>query len=211
MLASFVTETTIIPEELEKDAVAIEGAAAGSHGASAPAKPKLPDPIMALIASANIEKGAKISKACAACHSFDKGGATKQGPNLWGVAGSTKGSTAGFKYSDGIKSAGGTWDYDSLNKFLWKPKKFISGTKMNFAGLKKAQDRADIIAWLNAQSDAPIALPTEADITAEQAAFAPPAEAHHEEEAAIESTTDEAAAPMDKPHEETPKDGDNHH
>ena len=176
MLTNFVADKVIVSEVLEKDAVAIDGAVASGHGAATPKKPKIPDPIMALLATADIAKGAKISKACAACHSFGKGGPVKQGPNLWNITGASKGGTTGFSYSKGMQEAGGIWDYDSLNKFLTKPKKFISGTKMNFAGLKKPKDRAAFIAWLRTQADTPLALPSDADITAEQAAFAPPVE-----------------------------------
>ena len=197
MLINFVADRVIISEDLEKDAVAIDGAVASGHGAAAPAKPKLPDPIMALLATADMAKGAKISKACAACHSFGKGGPVKQGPNLWNITGDNKGGKAGFSYSKAMLEAGGVWDYDSLNKFLAKPKKFISGTKMNFAGLKKAKDRAALIAWLRTQADTPITLPSESDIAAEQAAFAPPAEEVHHD---AETPADESATPVTSHH-----------
>lgn len=174
MLSGFFVGKIVKPKELEKDAVFIDGASDNAHGASAPAKPQLPEPIMALLATADIEKGAKISKACAACHSFDKGGPVKQGPNLWAIVNASKGHAAGFKYSDGLLATGGQWSYDSLNKFLWKPKKYAPGTKMNFAGLKKATDRAAMIAWLREQSGSKAALPSDAEIQAEQLAFAPP-------------------------------------
>ncbi len=179
MLGGFFVDKIIVAEKLEKNAIEIEGGAV--KGGAIDTKPKLPDPIMALLADADIEKGAKISKACAACHSFEKGGATKQGPNLWGTVGAPKGNVAGFAYSDELIAKGGNWDYDSLNQFLTKPKKYIKGTKMNFAGLKKAKDRAALVAWLRVQADAPTALPTEAEIAAEQAAFAPPVEEKVEE------------------------------
>ncbi|MGH1456108.1 MAG: c-type cytochrome [Alphaproteobacteria bacterium] len=197
MLSSFIANQIIKPEALEKDAVEIEGASASGHSA-VDAGPKLPDPIMALLAEADTEKGAKISKACAACHSFEKGGPVKQGPNLWGIVGKAKGSIAGFAYSDDLIAKGGEWDYDSLNHFLEKPKRYISGTKMNFAGLKKAKDRAALIGWLREQADSQAALPTDAEIAAEQAAFAPPEpeEAPEEEKTAdgeaTEATTEEA-------------------
>lgn len=194
MLGSFIVNQVIVSEKLEKNAIEIEGETGDGHGASIATGPKLPDPIMALLADADIEKGAKISKACAACHSFEKGGATKQGPNLWGIVGVAKGHVAGFAYSDDLIAKGGNWDYDSLNHFLEKPKRYISGTKMNFAGLKKATDRAALIGWLRQQSDAPAALPSEAEIAAEQAAFAPPVEEHTEEEAEDGAETEAPAA-----------------
>lgn len=197
MLTGFIADQIFHHEKLEKDAVTIEGASGDGHGAAISNKPQLPEPIMAMLATADIEKGAKISKACAACHSFDKGGPVKQGPNLWGVVGRAKASASGFSYSDAMAEKGGEWDYDALNHLMWKPKKYIPGTKMNFAGLKKAKDRAALIGWLREQSDAPAALPTDAEIEAEQLAFAPPAEEAHEEggeeNAAEEGTTDETA------------------
>lgn len=186
MLLNFVADKIIVSEDLKKDVVAIDGAATGGHGTAKPAKPKLPEPIMALLATADIAKGAKISKACAACHSFKKGGPVKQGPNLWNITGANKGGKSGFSYSKGMTEAGGTWNYDSLNKFLTKPKKFIAGTKMNFPGLKKPKDRAALVAWLRTQADAPLALPDDAEIAAEQLAFAPPAEEETIEEAVPE-------------------------
>lgn len=197
MLAGFVAGLAVHPESLEKDAVAIEGgASADGHGGGA-AAPEVAEPILALIASADAEKGAKISKACAACHSFEKGGPVKQGPNLWSIIGRTKGSDAGFDYSAGLKGKGGNWDYASLNQFLWKPKKFVSDTKMNFAGVKKSEDRAALIAWLRQQADAPADVPSEGDIAAEAAAFAPPAT----EETAAPAETETAPPAEEKPAE----------
>lgn len=193
MLTGFIADQVFHQEKLEKDAVMIEGASADGHGAVISNKPQLPEPIMAMLATADIEKGAKISKACAACHSFDKGGPVKQGPNLWGVVGKAKASASGFSYSDAMAAKGGEWDYDALNFLMWKPKKYIPGTKMNFAGLKKPKDRAALIGWLREQADSPAALPTEAEIEAEQLAFAPPEEETHED-GGEEGTTDEGKA-----------------
>ena len=123
------------------------------------AAPVGPEPILALLANANIEKGQKLSKACAACHSFDNGGADKVGPNLWNVVNRPIGSKAGFAYSDVLASAGEDWTFENLNAFMWKPKKSYPGTKMNYIGLKKPQQRADIIMWLRTLSDNPVALP----------------------------------------------------
>lgn len=184
MLSSFIAKQAVHPEKLANDAVAIDGAAdAGGHGGGQ-AEDKGPEPILALLAAADVEKGAKVSKACAACHSFEKGGAAKQGPNLWNIVNHDIGAAPGFQYSDGMKNLAGNWDYAHLNQFLTKPKKLISDTKMNYAGLKKPEDRAAIIAWLRTLSDSPAALPTEAEIAAEAAAHAPPAEAAPAEGAA---------------------------
>lgn len=169
-LSGFIAKETVHAHALHEDAVPVEASAGG--GATAAAAQAGPEPILAMIAAADITRGEKISKACTACHSFNKGGADGAGPNLWGVVGRAKGSHGGFAYSDGMKAKGGNWGYDELNHFLWKPKAFVDGTKMNFIGLKKPEDRASLIAWLRTLSDGPAALPSESAIAAEQAAMA---------------------------------------
>ena len=99
-------------------------------------------------------------KKCAACHNADKGGANQLGPNLWGVLGEPVGKGAnGFAFSEALGGKGGTWNWDNLSEWLANPKKFAPGTKMTFAGLSKPEDRANVIAFLNAHSDAPLPLP----------------------------------------------------
>jgi len=104
--------------------------------------------IQSLIKVADVSRGEKLFKKCASCHTIKKGEGSKIGPNLFGVVSRKKGSFAGFSYSEAMKLKGGSWDIDSINQFITKPKDFISGTKMAFAGVKKPQDRADIIAFL---------------------------------------------------------------
>lgn len=185
-LAGFAADRIVAPKKLEKEAVMIEGASDDHGGGAASTGPVGPEPIMALLAAADVEKGAKISKACAACHAFEKGGPNKQGPGLWGIVGHAKAGHDGFTYSDDLKAKGGNWDYDALNHFLWKPKSYVAGTKMTFAGIKKAEERAALIAWLRTQADSPAALPSEAEIAAEAAALAPPAPAAAAGEATAE-------------------------
>jgi len=134
----------------------VQEAAAG-HGE--PAKPAGPEPVAALLASADIAAGEKAFKKCAACHSADKGGSNKVGPALFGVVGNDIATAAGFAYSDSLTALPGNWTYASLNAFLYKPKEFAKGTKMAFAGLRKTADRANIIAFLRAQDDSPEPLP----------------------------------------------------
>jgi len=131
------------------------------------AAPAGPEPILALLAEADIAAGMKLAKKCTACHVFDEGGANKVGPGLWNIVNADKGAVDGFGYSTALAEFGGAWDYTSLNAFLYKPKAYIAGTKMNFAGLKKPQDRANMIAYLRSLSGAPVALPTDAEIASE--------------------------------------------
>lgn len=165
MLAGFFANKAVNPR-----AVAAHGSTEVAAG-SAAAAPQMPEPVMALIAGADIEQGKKISKACAACHTFDKGGADGVGPNLWNVTTRGKAAASGFSYSGGMSGVGGKWTYDDLNHFLWKPKKFISDTKMNFIGVKKPEDRAALIAWLRTLADSPPGMPSAGDIAAEEAAL----------------------------------------
>ncbi|KAJ8979773.1 hypothetical protein NQ317_015252 [Molorchus minor] len=95
------------------------------------------------------EKGKKLfQKLCAQCHSIDKGGKSKTGPNLHGIFGKKAGQILGFNFSDALKMMGITWNDDTLNLYLEDPKKLIPGTKKNFAGVKNKEDRKDIIAFL---------------------------------------------------------------
>ena len=145
------------PGELAKPAYPIEGAAEATAGASA--KPAETEPVSPLLAKADVDHGAQIARQCQACHNFAKGGPNMVGPNLWGVVAGPHAHKGDYTYSDAMKNSKGEWDYESLNKFIEKPQGFVPGTKMGFAGLKKPQDRADVIAWLRQQSDSPAPLP----------------------------------------------------
>jgi len=106
-------------------------------------------PIGELLQTASIEKGAKVAKKCVSCHSFEAGGANKIGPALYGVVDRAVGQHNGFAYSGTLSGMGGNWDYEALNGFLENPKKYAAGTSMAFAGLRKAKDRANVIAYLD--------------------------------------------------------------
>ena len=114
--------------------------------------------IMTLFASTSVADGAKVFKKCAACHSIVQGGSNKIGPALWGVLGRKAGSISDYKYSKAMASHGKAWSFDEMNSFLIKPKDWIKGTKMSFAGLKNAKDRAAVILYMNENTDNPLPL-----------------------------------------------------
>ena len=103
-------------------------------------------------------KGKKVFKKCVACHSIAKGGSNKIGPALWGVLGRKAGSVADYKYSKAMAAHGKSWSVEEMNGFLIKPKEWIKGTKMSFAGLKNAKDRAAVILYMNKNTDSPLPL-----------------------------------------------------
>ena len=115
--------------------------------------------ISSLLVNASLDKGEKIFKKCAACHNYKKNSKSKIGPNLWNLINRPKASLSDFDYSKALKDNGGNWTYEELNRFLYKPKEYIKGTKMNFAGLSNLEDRAHLILWLRQQSDNPVPLP----------------------------------------------------
>ena len=162
MSVSILSEGIFKSEAPEKPgyAIAAEEAAAPAAGAAA-AAPETP--VGVLLAKADAAKGAEIFKKCGACHDGSKGGPNKVGPNLWGVVDRPIASHEGFSYSAGIKdfSKGGQekWTYENLFHFLKKPKDYVKGTAMGFAGLAKEDERADLLAYLQKQADSPVPFP----------------------------------------------------
>ncbi len=100
------------------------------------------------MAAGDATKGKKVFKKCKACHTVNKGGKNRVGPNLFGIVGTKAGAVKGYRYSKAMKKSGLTWDEATLDKFLKKPKKLVKRTKMGFSGLKKDAQRTDIIAYL---------------------------------------------------------------
>ena len=157
LIGNVVNELTH-KEPLERPAYAVIVSDEPEPARPAAAAPEL-EPVTPLLASADPAAGQKASKRCATCHTFTDGGANRIGPNLWGMVGKDKGAVDGFRYSDALRDMGGAWSYDDLNAFLANPKGFLNGTKMNFAGVKSVQDRANIIAYMRQQSANPAPLP----------------------------------------------------
>ena len=115
--------------------------------------------IAALMALGDVTSGEKIFKKCAACHSIVKGGKNNIGPALYNVVGRKVGAVNDYKYSKALTNYGKEWTFEELNGYLIKPAKWIKGTKMAFAGLRKEKDRASVILYLNQNSDSPLSLP----------------------------------------------------
>ena len=112
-----------------------------------------------LLREASVERGAKVFRKCAACHTPESGGKNKVGPNLWDALNRERGGSEGFAYSGVFADMGGAWTYEELDAFLTSPRRYAPGNKMTFAGLKKAADRAAVIVYLRSLSDAPGPLP----------------------------------------------------
>jgi cytochrome c len=135
--------------------IAVQEHEAGGKAVQAPAE----EPLPVRLASADVARGENSVKKCAACHTFDKGGPNRVGPNLWGVVGRPKHSEAGFNYSAAMKGQQGNWTPEDLDVYLTNPRGVVPGTNMTFAGLPRGKERADVIAYLNSKADNPAPLP----------------------------------------------------
>ncbi len=169
-------------------------AAAGTGGTEAAAAGGSGGGLDAMIAAASAEEGAKVARKCTACHTFEKGGANKVGPNLYNVIGAKAGAVEGYKFSKAMAEKGEegyTWTYQHLDAYLENPKKVVPGTKMAFPGIRKPEQRADMIAYLRTYSDDPPPLKTDGGDAEEKKTEAPAAE---ETKTAAATTDDKAEA-----------------
>lgn len=159
MVAGLLGEGIVKQEFPAQLAIAIEIPESGS--APVAAGEKQLEPISPMIINANVSAGEAIfKKKCTACHASEKEAPHKVGPNLWNTIVMKIGGKEGYSYSGALKAVDKSWDYEELNKFLHKPQKYAKGTKMSFAGLKKAEDRANMIAYLRTKADSPPAIPS---------------------------------------------------
>jgi cytochrome c len=159
-LTGMIADGLVHETPLEKPAINIQGAPAESASTAAPKLEELP-PIAPLLATADVEAGDKYAHTvCTACHTFNQGGKPLIGPNLYGVVGGPHDHEEGFNYSPAMeKFKGQPWTFDDLNHWLDKPSLYAPGTRMTFAGIPSAQQRADVIAYLRSLSPNPVPLP----------------------------------------------------
>ncbi|MGO8916673.1 MAG: c-type cytochrome [Stellaceae bacterium] len=161
MVSGIIAGNLVKPIVPAKPVYVVAGEAPAAQQAAA-AAPAGPEPIAPLLAKADASAGKDQAKKCTVCHTFDKGGANRIGPNLWNVIGEPIAEDrGGYQFSPALTAhKGQKWTADELNQWLFSPQAFAKGTKMTFAGLPKAQDRADVVAYLNTLSDTPQPLGT---------------------------------------------------
>jgi cytochrome c len=177
MVVGIVTDVVYDVPTPAKPGYVVEGvqeaSTSGSTAAAAPAAEPIPD-FGTVLPKADAAAGAQVAQRCAQCHDWSKGGPDKIGPNLYGVIGRARGTKPGYSYSSAMSSNHDPWTFEKLFVYLKSPAAMVPGTKMTFAGLRSAQDRINVIAYLRTQSDNPVPIPPPAPTSAAPAAGAKP-------------------------------------
>ena len=156
MIGYFFGEAMVRPTMLAENAYFID---TGEEAVEEVEVVEVVAPIAERLLVADASGGEGLARACVACHSFDNGGANKIGPNLWDIVDRPMAAVEGFSYSSSLSERGGVWSYEELEGFLLAPREWVPGTTMSYSGMRKPEDRADLIAWLRSLSDSPAALP----------------------------------------------------
>ena len=198
MGAGFVAEAIYSPIEGRGPGYALPEPEVAEAGAPEEAAPEVP--LGVLLASASAERGQAAARKCQSCHNFGEGEPNKQGPNLYDVVGRPEGAVPDFAYSEGMlahNAAGDIWTYENLSHFLAKPSDYVPGTKMNFAGIRTPEERADILAYLQGLSADPVPFPAADVAPAEAADGTEPADPAAEAAEAAGTQQPDATAPTD--------------
>ncbi len=207
---SLISEAIFHTNAPEERAFVIATDAGPSVGGAADGADSGPiyEPIGPLLVNASTEAGERVFKKCAACHTVDNGGANKVGPNLWNIVNSPIAADDDFSYSSSFKdyAEGKNWTYEELNGFLWKPRTYVRGTAMGFAGLPKVEDRANVVFYLRSISDNPAPLPDPATAAVSEEP-ADDAASEGAAETATDGGSDDAAAAETAPADDAGTDG----
>jgi cytochrome c len=155
MVSGIIASILVRPRPLEHPAYMVAGGEATQPKAAAGTEAAKVEPIGPLLAKADVNAGKDVAKKCVQCHTFEKGGPNRIGPNLYGIVGEPIAQGKGFQFSPALSAHKGEWTPEELNKWLAKPQDYAKGTKMTFVGLPKPEDRANVIAYLNSLSDSP--------------------------------------------------------
>jgi len=192
-----VAEKVYEPEAPAKPGYIVEGVVeSAGGGAVAPVEETVPD-WGTVLPKADAAAGKTVSAKCEQCHDISSAKTTKIGPPLWGVIGRSRATVAGFSYSSGMMSDHGPWTFTLLFKYLKSPASMVPGTKMSFAGLRSADDRINLLAFLRTQSDSPVAIPPPAPVAAAPAAAPAAAAPAADKTAAPDASKTAPAKPAD--------------
>ncbi len=154
-IINYIADSAMAPHHLEESVYLVDGIEKVQKEVVEVEVPTLP----VLLSEADVLAGQKVFRKCKACHTLEVGGKNKVGPNISNIVGRSRAANADFRYSSSLSDIGGNWGYADLDSFIADPKKSIPGTKMTFRGIKDATDRANLIMYLQSQTESPPPLP----------------------------------------------------